>query len=840
MVTPVLSRSIWRYFFRHPWVILLSILGVAIGVAVVVSVDIANTSAQRAFELSLESITGKATHQVIGSPLGFDEDVYVELKLEFGEVASSPVVEGYVVVEGETLQILGLDFFSDTYFGEQLSGISKEAMLSLLLEPDTVLIARKTGDRMGIPPGDTISISVGGEGKEVWVVGFMGQAEDSTLDGIVAADISTAQEILGKTGYIDRISLILPEDGALLASIEGWLPEGTTIISTAARNESTLKMTSAFSVNLTAMSLLALLVGMFLIYNTMTFSVLQRRGLIGSLRVLGATRREILTEILIEAGVIGFIGTSLGVLLGILLGQEMVKLVLRTVNDLYFVLTVSSFLVSGGIIIKGMLLGVATSIVAAFIPALEAASSPPQVVRFRSIMESLAHRLLPYISLAGVLMMAISIVILFLSGKSILAGFVSLFLLVIGFALCIPVIVEFISRKVGSLMGRRAGILCKMAATGISGSLSRTGTAIAALAVAISVVVGMGIMIDSFRSTVDQWLSQSLQGDIYINTTSDVSQRSDNPLPEDIVAGVMAMDGIEAVRTMKTVYLETATGVVEVRAINPVAQSRQEYKLKAGDESQAWGSFERGESIFLSEPYAYKNDISLGDSVSFITEEGTQQFVVSGIFFNYSSDQGIILMPHTIYSGYWYDSTISSMNLYLEDRTDKEDIMTAIRAEVTGTPGVVVTDNINIRQAGLDVFDQTFLITRVLEFLAVIVAFIGILSALMAYQLEKVKEIGVLRATGVTPRQVWGMIGLQTGFMGAISGVLAVPLGIVMAVILIMVINIRSFGWSMQMTISIGTILEALAIAIGAALLASIYPAWRMSRISPAEALREE
>ncbi|MFC1875617.1 ABC transporter permease, partial [Chloroflexota bacterium] len=502
--------------------------------------------------------------------------------------------------------------------------------------------------------------------------------------------------------------------------------------------------------------------------------------------------------------------------------------------------TVSSFLVSGGIIIKGMLLGVATSIVAAFIPALEAASSPPQVVRFRSIMESLAHRLLPYISLAGVLMMAISIVILFLSGKSILAGFVSLFLLVIGFALCIPVIVEFISRKVGSLMGRRAGILCKMAATGISGSLSRTGTAIAALAVAISVVVGMGIMIDSFRSTVDQWLSQSLQGDIYINTTSDVSQRSDNPLPEDIVAGVMAMDGIEAVRTMKTVYLETATGVVEVRAINPVAQSRQEYKLKAGDEPQAWGSFERGESIFLSEPYAYKNDISLGDSVSFITEEGTQQFVVSGIFFNYSSDQGIILMPHTIYSGYWYDSTISSMNLYLEDRADKEDIMTAIRAEVTGTPGVVVTDNINIRQAGLDVFDQTFLITRVLEFLTVIVAFIGILSALMAYQLEKVKEIGVLRATGVTPLQVWGMIGLQTGFMGAISGVLAVPLGIVMAVILIMVINIRSFGWSMQMTISIGTILEALAIAIGAALLASIYPAWRMSRISPAEALREE
>ena len=840
MVTSLLSRSIWRYFFRHPWVILLSILGVAIGVAVVVSVDIANTSAQRAFELSLESVTGKATHQVIGGPMGIDEDVYVEFKLEFGEVASSPVVEGYVVLEGETLQLLGVDVFSDSCYSEYPSGIDSEVMLSLLLEPATVLMAEKTAERMGISAGDTITVSVGGEEKAVRVVGFVGQGEGSTIDGVVAADIATAQEVLGRTGYIDSINLILPDDEALLASIVEWLPEGATIVSTEARNESTLQMTEAFSVNLTAMSLLALLVGMFLIYNTMTFSVLQRRGLIGSLRVLGVTRREIFTEVLIEAAVIGFIGTSLGVLLGILLGQGMVRLVLRTVNDLYFVLTVSTFLVSGGVIVKGMLLGVATSIVAAFVPALEAASSRPQVVRFRSVVESLAHRLLPYISLAGVLMVAASFAILFLSGKSVIAGFVSLFMLVIGFALCIPVMVEFISRRVGSLMGRRAGALSKMAATGISGSISRTGTAIAALAVAISVVLGMGIMIDNFRGTVEQWLNQGFQGNIYVTTTSDVSQRSENPLPEDIVAGIMAMDGIEAIKTMKTIYVEADNGLVEVHAINTIEQGKQEYRFKEGNETQAWSSFEKGESVFVSEPYAYKNDISLGDSVSLLTEEGWQQFTVSGIYYDYSTDQGIVLISQIIYTQYWHDSAISSMSLYLEEGVDKEAMMAAVRAAVDGEPGVMVRDNVDLRQAGLDVFDQTFLITRVLEFLAVIVAFVGILSTLMAYQLEKVKEIGVLRATGITPRQVWGITSLQTGFMGAISGLLAIPLGIVMAVILILIINIRSFGWSMQMTITSGSILEALAIAIGAALLASIYPAWRMSRISPAEALREE
>ena len=841
MVTPLLSRSIWRYFFKHPWVILLSIIGVAIGVAVVVSVDIANSSAQRAFELSVKNFTGEATHQIISSsPTGLDEDLYVRLKLRFAEVASSPVVEGYVMADGETLQMLGLDFFSDTHFKEQLSGIDNEAMLNLLLKPKTVLIAKKTGDRLGISPGGKLVIAVGGEEKEVMVVDFIGK-EDSTVDGVIAADISTAQELLGKVGVIDRINLVIPEeDDGLLTSLEEWLLPGTTIISTDARNESTLRMTDAFSINLTAMSLLALLVGMFLIYNTMTFSVLQRRGLIGSLRVLGVTRREIFTEVIVEAGVIGFIGTSLGVLLGIWLGQGMVKLVVRTVNDLYFVLTVSSFVVSSGMIIKGMLLGITTSIVAAFIPALEAASSPPQFVRFRSVLESLAQRLLPYISLAGILLMIISIAILFLSGESIIAGFVSLFMLTIGFTLCIPVLVNFICRKISPVIGKTWGTLSKIATMGISGSLSRTGTAIAALAVAISVVVGMGIMIESFRDTVDRWLSQALQGDIYVTTTSDVSRRSENPLPEDTVSKLMAMGGIEAVKTMKTVYLETASGVVEVQAIDPVLPSRQEYKLKEGDVLHAWASFEKGESIFLAEPYAHKNDISLGGSVSFVTEGGVRDFKVSGIFFDYSSDQGIILMPQILYNKYWHDTSASSLVLYLGDGVDKEEMIAAIRADVAGAPGVLVRDNMDIRQAGLEVFDQTFLITRVLEFLAVVVAFIGILSTLMAYQLEKIKEIGILRAIGVTPGQIWRLMGLQTGFIGAIAGLLAIPLGIVLAVILILVINIRSFGWSMQMTIAPGSITEALSIAIGAALLASVYPAWKMSKISPAEALREE
>ncbi|MBN2075053.1 MAG: FtsX-like permease family protein [Dehalococcoidales bacterium] len=838
----LLYRSIWRYFFKHPWLIILSILGVAIGVAVVISVDIANGSAQRAFELSIQNFTGKASHQIISSdPFGLDENLYVRLKNEFRELTSSATVEGYVTMDGETLQLMGVDLFSAILFTDQLSGIKSPTLVNLIIEPDTILVPERTASRIGISPGDSIVLTIGGEEKTVRVVDFVGKDQESALDGILISDISAGQELLDKVGILDRINLYIPEDNMeLLSELKSWLPSNTSLISTSARNESTLKITDAFSVNLTAMSLLALMVGMFLIYNTMTFSVLHRRRHIGTLRILGVTKKEIFTEVIIEAGTIGFAGTLAGVLLGIWLGQAMVGLVTNTFNDLYFVLTVNTFVISGGMIIKGVLLGTVVSILAACIPALEAASAPPQVARLRSVIESLVHRIIPYIALTGAILIIIAVVVLFASGTNIIAGFVSLFLIVLGYAFSLPIIVNVLCRRFGSTAGNRTGILSKIAVMGISNSLSRTGTAIAALSVALSVVVGMGVMIESFRESVDRWLVQALQGDIYVTTTSLVSQRSENPIPENLIREIYTLEGIQSVKEMKIVYLQTPDSFVEVHAIDPVLPARREYRLKEVSSSQIWSDFEKGEVIFLAEPYAYKNNVSIGDTVSFITNEGEKKFKVGAIFFDYASDRGIILMPQSLYVRFWQDNTISSMALYLEETVSKEEMITRIHSHTDNTPGVLVRDNAEIRQAGLEVFDRTFLITRVLEFLAMVVAFIGILSTLMAYQIEKTKEIGILRALGVTSGQIWRLMAFQTGFMGIISGLFSIPLGIIMAVVLIFVINLRSFGWSMALSISPTSIIEAIAIAVVTSLLASMYPAWRMSKISPVEALREE
>jgi len=360
------------------------------------------------------------------------------------------------------------------------------------------------------------------------------------------------------------------------------------------------------------------------------------------------------------------------------------------------------------------------------------------------------------------------------------------------------------------------------------------------MVVAISGVIGMGIMIESFRNTVELWMQQAIQGDIYVNTMENVSSTAETPLPEDIIVQVAALDGIEATKGLKTVFLETNYGRAEVDVITPVEQCRTEYQLKSGNDLKAWESLTNGEAVYISEPFAYKHGLTVGDTIIFTADEGEREYAISGIYYDYSTDSGKVIMPQSIYLANWHDSTIASLGLYLENETDRDAIMNQVKAIVADAAGITVTDSFTIRADVLDLFDRTFLITRVLEFLAIIVAFIGILSALMAYQLEKIKEIGILRAIGVTPRQIWGMTSLQTGLMGTISGLLAIPLGISMSVLLIKIINIRSFGWSIQMAIGAGTIMEALAIAIGASLLASVYPAWKMSKTSPAEALREE
>jgi putative ABC transport system permease protein len=336
----ILWRAGFRHLMRHPWQTLLAILGVALGVAVVTAVDLANESAHRAFRIAAETIAGRATHQIIGGPTGLPEELYPRLRLDAGLRNCAPVVSGVVEstgTPGTSLRLIGIDPFAEAPFRTFSSDLPHSDELRLLLtRPATGLLSRETAARLGVPEGGRLPLTATGTRKVLTVVGILEAPEAVTrqgLDSLLVTDIATAQELLGREGRLSRIDLIVPEGPAgtsLLAFLRTMLPPGVTIIPAGAHASALDRMTRAFRLNLTALSLLTLMVGMFLIYNTTTFSVIRRRRLIGLLRALGVTRREIFALVLSEALLIGAIGTGAGLLLGMLLGGEMTRLVTRT------------------------------------------------------------------------------------------------------------------------------------------------------------------------------------------------------------------------------------------------------------------------------------------------------------------------------------------------------------------------------------------------------------------------------------------------------------------------------------------------------------------------------
>ena len=860
-----MSRVLWRaslrYLLRHPWQMGLSFVGVALGVAVVVAIDLANASAQRAFLLSTDSVVGRATHQIVGGSRGIPEDIFRAVRIEAGVRLAAPVVEGDVVTPdypGRTFRVLGVDPFAEAPFRPYLAGLNSRgqtALVSFLTRPATAIMSYGTGRELGLGlagdpatqgQADQLTVRAGGVRQRLSIIALLEPADALSrraLDSLLVTDIATAQELLSLTGRLSRIDLIMPAGPlgqAELAKIRAVLPPGAEVRSAAARSQSVAQMTRAFSLNLSALSLLALIVGMFLIYNTMTFSVVQRRGLIGALRVVGVTRREIFSLIVAEAALLGLLGTAAGLLLGVALAQGLVRLVTQTITDLYFVVSVRELTISGLGLLKGLGLGLGASLVAALAPALEATATQPRAVLNRSTLEARSQRVVPWAAVAGVCLVLIGAGLLLLPSRDLILSFGGLFTIFLGCVLVTPVAVVGLLRAIQLLVGTRTDIVGRLCIRSVLASLSRTAVAIAALMVAVSVTVGVGIMIESFRQTVAYWLESALQADIYVAPPSLVSRWNEGTLDPAVVARLSAAPGVEAVSTYRRVSVESPSGRVQLVALQLDVGRYASYRFVEGRPEAVWAAFETERTVIVSEPYAYHHRLRVGAAVRLRTDRGVQDFRVAGIFADYGSDRGLVMMSRRTYEQFWHDRGVSSLGLWLSPDRDGAAMLASLRRLVGSVQEVELRSNRSLRQASLEIFDRTFTITSVLHLLTTAVAFIGVLSALMALQLERERELGVLRATGFTPRQVWSLVTAQTGLMGLLAGLLALPVGLMLASVLVFVINRRSFGWTLELEIIPGLLVQAVLLAVLAALLAGMYPAFRMSRTSPALALREE
>lgn len=849
---PILWRSFFRSLFHQPWQLIFSLIGVALGVGLVVSIDLANDSAKLSFTLSTESAVGRTTHHIIGSDGTVSADLYRQLRIEKGIRLSAPIVEGYasaVDFPGYTFRVLGIDLLVDRPFRAHLTGMENLSLLeltALISDPGTVILSEEMATSLGLAVGNSFQLRVGSITHKTEIVGLL-KPEDRlsrlALANICITDIATAQELLQTKDRLHRIDLIISDNEtgrAQFQSIKKALPQGTEIIRSSTRAEHIETMMRAFQLNLTALSLFALVVGMFIIYNSITFSVVRRRQLIGTLRCLGVTRSQVFTLILTESLVVGIIGTVLGLIIGILLGKNLVHLVSRAINDLYFVLSVNSLEISFYSLLKGMGLGLCATLIASLGPALEATAASPRTIVTRSTIESRVQKISPKLALTGIGLFVLGVVLLLLSGKNILLSYFGLFIILLGCVLVTPRLITLTVNVLQPIALRVSGILGSYAARSISTNLSRTSIAIAALMIALASTIGVGVMIGSFRTSVIHWLDTLLKADIYISAPRLVATRGAANLDEELVKRIRTMEGISHVGSYQWFDIEAQHGRTQVGVMEMVTPSRKNYIFKQGDQETIWGAFQQGRGVLLSEPYAFRHNLNTGGNISLRTEAGVKNFPVLGVFVSYSSDQGVVMISRALYKKFWNGKAVSALWLYVEKGVDSEVMGQKVRNLVPPGQTVEIRSNKRLRQETLRIFDRTFAITAVMRFLAMIVAFIGVTTALMALQLERQREFGILRATGFTPYQVSLLILGQTGLMGIIAGLLAVPVGFITALVMVFVINRRSFGWTLQLDASPEIFLHAFLLSILAAILAGVVPAIKIAASPVSAALREE
>jgi len=489
---------------------------------------------------------------------------------------------------------------------------------------------------------------------------------------------------------------------------------------------------------------------------------------------------------------------------------------------------------------KAAALGVGATLIAALPPALEAAASSPRLALMRSVAESRARRAVPMAALVGAGLSAFGGLLLLIPTRSLGVSFSALFFIITGLALATPAATLLMVAAARPLLRRTAGTLGVMAARGITNSSSRTAPAIAALVVAVSVTVGLGVMIQSFRGTLVQWLDGTLQADIYVSLPGSGASRAVGTMWPGLIEDFVRHPEVVGHTTYRGIGIVRESDAFRLVALDLDPRGERAFSFVEGRAASAMTAFQAAEGVIVSEPFAYRRGLSVGDDVDFDTDSGPESFSILGVFYDYGSEQGVVMMSRHLYDRYFSDPTVTSLGLFLSEGADSEAVVRDLLRLVPEGRTVVVRTNDTLRTASLEIFDRTFEVTAVLRALAFIVAFVGVLSALMALELERARELAILRATGLTPWQVWRLVVTETAVMGLAAGLLAIPMGLTLSVVMIFVVNKRSFGWSLNMIVAPEVLVQAVALALVGALLAGIYPAWRMARTPPAAALRGE
>lgn len=829
------SRIIWRHWCREPRLTLVLVGILALGVAVFLAVRLANKAAVSGFGMFTESIAGESDFILRPRAGMFEAEVLRELRDHAGvtPVGIFPVLEVSAALaghpegesaegdsaEGGLLKLVGADLVAlqnaGTYAGGGAS-LSRESATgdeSILGRSDRGFVGDAFANRFGVGPGETLPLTVNDRSVALAIAGVLPEDPNrpAVPDHLVLMDLPGLQELAGMEGLLTRIELRIAPGvdaeenrrriGAVmwdLAADRGWVLETPED-----RKSSVTQMSAAFRLNLSILSGLALLVGMYLIMQAMEAAVVKRRGEIAVLRSLGVTPAQIRAAWLWEGLILGICGALAGVLLGRLLAVGLVVAISRTVNTLYYETTTSAVTLETAEIVFSLVFGVAASLVAALIPAREASRTPPaQSMKQGAQGGGLA--LLRNWPL-GLVLLGLGIACAFLPPRVTSSGAV----IPVGGYLAAVVFVLSASLLIGLLFRPIAALFCAgkseamrgYAASQLRRPEGRHRLTAAGLAVAIGMSAAMAILVSSFETTLTGWIGQLLKADMYVAAAGSTSVANENTLSAATWQEIEAMPGVAGLDALRRYRVSTGESDFFLGGADYNDDPERFLQLMwlVPPKIQGQDSLERREAEpypgWISESLARRFALEVGAIVPLPTPVGVRRIEVTGIFAEYGNETGTLIIARKYTREWFNDDRVSNLAIYVDPGVDVEQLGEEIRRAF---PGVVVRTNEKLREESIRIFHQTFAVTYALEAIAVIIAVAGLGLALAGLLLERRSELTTLKSLGASRREIagaamWEGIGLAgAGLAGGYF------LSFFLGWVLIFVINPQSFGWTLS------------------------------------------
>jgi putative ABC transport system permease protein len=845
----ILLRLIsWPYARKHLLRCLLTAAGIVLGVGVFVGMHTANQSVLGAFHDTIDRIAGSTQLQVSAGESGFDEDVLDKIRDVPGVRAAAPVIEASISTGAGNVLLLGVDMLGDRSlrnYDFEGTDTAIDDPLVFLAQADSLMITRPFAEKRGLQNGSRISLRTMAGDQTFTVRGIMKPGGLASAFGgdLAVMDIYAAQKMLGRGRKFDRVDLAL-DDGVTLeqaeAKLQAVLGLGFQVEPPSTRGQQFEATARVYSVVSNITSLFALFIGMFIIYNTFSIAVSQRRSEIGILRALGATRRQIRVLFLLESAITGLLGTFAGVLFGMLMARAMAGYIGSLLEQIYGSAQQTGELVIEPKLFAGAIaMGMITSLIAAWLPANAAASVDPvkalQKGRSQSLSqgESRVRRLIAF----GCLALSIAALIFSRVGILFYGGFV---LAVLAAILLCPTLTLWLSLALRPVLARLRPVEGSLAADSLIQAPRRTSGTVAALMLSLALVVALaGVARSSYRS-ISEWMNIAFDPDLFVTTAETISSHS-FVFPASLGAGLRDIDGIARVQMVRSVRQEVKNSPVLLIALD-VDQISNRTRLPAveGDTKEMYSLVGEGKGVIASENFAQLHGARMGETLEIPSPTGLLRLPVVGVVRDFSDQQGSLLISRDLFTRYWHDDRVNFFRIYLKPGASEQAVREAILTKFGAERKLFVLTNRDVRDFVNHVTDQWFGLTYVQIAVAVLVAILGIVNALTVSITDRRRELGVLQAVGALRQQVRHTVWLEAVAIGVIGLILGLVLGAAQLYYSLEVTRRDLAGIDYGYSYPYSIALALLPVILAAAFLAALGPGERAVRGSLVEALEYE